>query len=221
MREGIIIEKKSGSLGYTMEFKKIIAELPGIIGTVKKLLKTIEQKIGATEYAGEVCLEVIQKRKNSDIYKVTVDGKTVFLKISRKDRYYGPGGYDEFKSSIKASDILTKAKQKDNSLKDVEIINYLLGYTDKKNDYYVSEWIDSLLPMDEYRKQLKEKSKRTNDNTKKTECSKKIIALDKLEAKIKQLLEGFGDVRDVNMFFDDKNGKLFLFDLFFDREQQK
>lgn len=191
-------QTESRALSYVDEFREFIAEHPGAMRTVLKLIGKIEEGIGLYKKSAfsekEVSVVLFQERPRSRCYKINVDGKSYFLK--KEFKYPCRGGNDEFLSCRKAEELIE-------GLDGVKVIDYQLGYSDQNNNYFVSKWMD--LPT--------VSACVWGTKGKQVPQEKRDELMARANAVMRRLCPSFYDVMDYNMLYDEQTNMIYLFDL--------
>lgn len=198
-------------LEYTPDFKETIANNPGALKSFLKLEKEIiaKEKAGNLDIEGE---EVFQdgvvtvtplyeyiEMSNSFLKQKEYEPKGMgsYLKAELGDEKYFvktvPAyfdkvmGVEEFQTLKRARDVLK-------DFPDVEVLDFQLGYQDKDKTYFVAKWIDfpKVDEVGDLHPGLFDRAK-----------------------EIENLLEenGFVDGHSGNMFYDEKTGKIYIYDI--------
>lgn len=211
-----VSEKKQ--LAYLPEFKDQIKEYPHAIKIFLDAIETMntnkaepDSEEAVIENNG-VRVELIL-RLESPIYKVRVGDVEYFVK---SDSMRGPGihPYNEVLDSEEARHKLLKAQ-----MEGVRVIDYQLGFQNGSERFYVAKWFDGKL-LNYFTDRLKSPLFRTieNDRRPKTDDEIKtdrelLRSLEKKVAEIRDLFPNYSDLLDYNMFYDEDNGDIVLFDL--------
>ena len=186
-----IIEGKDWSLGVTKEFKELVGKNSDLVPTVIELLDKLPKGSRTDEKMTKngITLTLVQNRNYCTIYKFEFADKKFFLKYNSSLLY----GSKEIKSSAKAAEFLADTPG-------VRVVNFQLGYHDKKRSFFVAEWQD-LLRIEHY---LAEHEEEPN--------------LEELRARITHVEDimdknNFFDAYAHNMFYDPAKDEIILFDL--------
>ena len=214
------VEKK---LAYTTEAKDFIKSHPGIIRAILNGIGTEEMNYfrggyelvepGLKKEINGVLIETFDTERNNWVYKITVDEKSFFLKLSEDfdiSDGYAPtydGGAAEVLSSAKAEEIFSGED-------DVKVIKAHFGFSKgpKNNQikYYASDWNESaLINAQQYRALLikdLEQGKISQEVLENFEKRSSAI-LEKLDS------HGFHDTGLFNMAYDPEQQQFILFDL--------
>lgn len=182
-------EGKTRSLIYSPELKSSIEKHPRITKQVLKLIESIEtQPVGTDAEEDGIKVTYFQKRNWSTNFKVEAMGQTYHLK---KELGRGTGH--------KSMTSFEEAERRIENRKDVRLINYQLGYTDKQgNDYFLAKWEEIPLMRDYLNQDL-------------SDSEREEIA-DKL-GWVYDTFEDYKDVTTANMFYDPNTKQVVLFDL--------
>ena len=191
-------------LEYASEFKELIRQHPGAIATFRKLETEAREKLkteGVWDYVFEengVNLKLLDSL--GSYFKVEMDGHAFFVKRT-KGFYEAIGvkseGVDEYRSAQEAQHALE-------GIKNVEVIDFQLGYQDGKGGtYFVSKWLD-YPKLNRYLATLTSKE----DLELKT----------RLEQRIRNIIthlqqKWFVDAWDQNMLYDPLTDKIIVFDV--------
>lgn len=143
-------------------------------------------------------------------FKLDFEGHSYFVKHSLNPKLMGSGGYVEAESTKEASEILTK-----NEINWAEVVKFKLGYTDKQEKYYISEWcghnVESLEGyLQKIKSNLENPEGNNNDLTELKETQQKLIEKFKI---LKRLFAGYFDFREHNVLIDINTKRLYLLDL--------
>ncbi len=198
MKEEIkIIKGQTREIAYSNDFKNWVREHPQalskVLGCINQVLISKEEGTYKVDHAefDDTSVDLIN-HGFGDSFKVRVRNDSFFVK---RDNFRESGGVKEFESSMKAKDKLK-------GLFNVEVVEYQLGYTNKKTGekYYVARWVSG---MEKAEKHAFIPDVNPNGNR---ELSNRIDV-------IKERLKGFWDVNAGNMFYDPKSKKILVFDL--------
>jgi len=202
------------------DFEKVLT-FPNV-QTCLKLINTLEgqEELWSAEKNG-ISVSLIDKKTSvhetnplAHYFKINYRDRCFFLKHSMPE-LLGSGGYREAVSTKKAEDILLE-----NNIEWAEVIKCKLGFSNKTDVYYISEWKDpnTVEILKNYLQKLKDtidKAKQSGTETEDTE--KSYIIYSELNIKfdtLKKLFKGFVDfIHGYNIFIDVNSGKLYLFDL--------
>ena len=186
-----IIEGKDWSLGVTKEFKDLVGKNSDLVPTIIELLDKLPKNTpeGSEVKKNEITLTLVEIRTYCTIYKFELDNKKFFLKYNS----YLLHGSEEVKSSAKAAELLTDTPG-------VRVVNFHLGYHDKKRSFFVAEWQD-LKPLRAYLSEHEGEPKR-----------------EELQTRLHHIIEimeknNFVDAYAHNMFYDPTKDEIILFDL--------
>lgn len=199
----VITKSARAGLAYTPEFKSYISNHPGYIDTSKKIFDILDSEKDMDEIdARGLKIERKHLIGNRSFYKAESksDGEQFFVKVTKGEEDENP--FDEVRLSQLAK----------RSLKDLpwaKVVDYQLGYVDKTKGYYVAKWNEIV-------------SKTTNSSSfewkDKYDEKKRSQLMDDMSKKIEVVTkkltdEGFADVREYNMSYDESSGDLYVFDL--------
>lgn len=211
-------------LVYSKEIKDFIAEHPRLISNVIEAISELDAEAfedvhlylsGLEKFKGERWEKdglVVETFVPKAVYKVSIDGKTFFVKLDEVDAGPGDsshimepymGGYEEFMATHKARELFRDQP-------DVYVPKVFIGYSkyelNKIKKYYVSEFIEGAAKdLDAYLREI------VNDPEKKEfHAQLKARALD---VKLKILGAGYKDIGDHNLAYDEQNDKIIVFDL--------
>lgn len=166
--------KEQKGIAVTEDFRNLLKEYPHAIAVILSLvgkitkdqLSVADGNIKVNQVYTEVDKKIGTGKQTSDIYKVEIGNHAFFMKTQNKEyaKRFG-GGLHEFTSRIKLKELFK-------DIPNVEIIDYKLGYTGKKNKYFISTWIehsDDIVEMDRFinldYKLHQEKSRELSDRT--------------------------------------------------------
>lgn len=136
--------KEQKGIAVTEDFRNLLKEHPHAIATILSLMgKITKDQLSVAE--GDVKLSqfytVVDPKKRtglqtSNIYKIEIGNQAFFMKTQNKEfsNRFG-GGLHEFESRTKLKELLK-------DIPGVEVLDYKLGYTGKKNKYFVSTWVE-------------------------------------------------------------------------------
>jgi len=239
MKQEKIVNKESEhrKIAYTEEFRNLIREYPGIIRRIREILRSqelVNSEVGDVfefdeRFNGKVTrikLEVKKNLKDGSMtfyyLKLDVDGGSFFIKSE-----FWPSrgkGYDEF---VNTQDVKRRLK----NLSWVGTVEHTFGYQeDGGQTFFISEWVDFPLLRD-YMVELRLKiehlqlvhDRQAPDKSmdmweqEAEELRKLRKQEEELEDKMRTLQEvlpEFHDLSSWNMFYDEENQKIYLFDLF-------
>ena len=214
-------ETETRKLGYAQEFKDWIKQNPGVIkrflealnsGEIDRTLSTNKPfRIGDAT----ITLAELYPNRRGPRFKLRLGDKAFFIKIEKKvpDNLKFQYGYEEFLSTQKARELLEEVPN-------VEVCDFQLGYQDDKFNIFVSIWID-LPRLDIYMDRLRFKAEGLEPvameefKTIKTTLKKiyQILLPPLVSIAQRRKTEGYGDIREGNMFYDPQTKKIILFDL--------
>lgn len=180
-------EGEKNKLAYSQNFKDLIHSNPGVIKSFLEIIKELDQ-VGKTIGKDGIQVELIDEKGVgflSKYYKASLKGNEYFIKETP---------YSEVRDTLKAKDLL----------KDIpwaEVVDFQLAYNDSKGrDFFVATWNESPTIEDYLKDDANEKK---NGEV--------------LRSRIQQLKDtlgsGYFDVNERNIFYDDVDDKLILFDL--------
>lgn len=207
-------ETENRQLGYSEDFKEWIREHPGAIALFKELSVKIKDKEKPVKVGEVVDHEGVRATilknyvwddKRFIYFKLEIAGKTFFVK-SEGVPHRGKG-FTEFINSVEAQERLKDFKAR--------TIRYKLGYQDSNREsFFVSEWENDIMPVDEYEGRLGLQSRSTEDESEARELESKLRDLNKRLEEIRDLLKDFHDLEDYNIFYDPNTDEIVLMDLF-------
>ena len=232
-------ESEHRKIAYTEEFRNLIREYPGIIRRIREILRSqelVNSKVGDVfefdeRFNGKITrikLEVKMNEKDGSTtfyhLKLDVDGNSFFIKSEFWPRR--GKGYDEF---INTEDVRKRLE----NLSWVGTVEHKFGYQEdgeQRTNFFISEWVDFPLLRDymgelrlkiedlqlEHDRQAPDKSigmwEEEGEELRKLRKQKEELE-DKMRT-IQEVLPEFYDLWSWNMFYDEKNQKIYLFDLF-------
>lgn len=208
------LSNENRGLSYRPEFKEWVAEHPGVMGKVVKLIEqipgreTIDEQTSKTRMAekaediteGDIHISHLPQ-PFSDIFKISVGEDTFFMKrdvyrLMQDTRFGIVGGQGEYTDSLIAKVDL-------GSDPDIEVIDFQLGYTcdtgENRVAYFISKWED-LKTADVYL-----------DDPNFPESER--VELQRKVDKAVHLFEIYRDIKPSNMFYDSVTKKIKMFDL--------
>lgn len=125
-----VIKHGDRTLEEPMPYGEFIAGR-GVILVAGETLKDPKTGLEVTALAKRN-LDASRRKEITTYFKITLEDKSFFIKKSVATMF---PGYKEFKNSIKAKKFLS-------GLKDLQIIEAQLGYTDSHQSWFVSKWQD-------------------------------------------------------------------------------
>jgi len=144
-------------------------------------------------------IAVQETKPLSYYYRCVLDGQPMFIKHTTDPRLWGGGGFIEAKSNQEAQEMLRAS-----GIDWAEVVKFKLGYTGKKDMYFVADWKDKedMLSLDELGKMQR------------TQAQERLFrqATERF-ATLKKLFKDFYDFLPFNVWIDASSGKLYLFDL--------
>ena len=215
------IESKTKQLGYKDEIKDFIGENPGAIKKATELIDRIinsDPKVGQLEEDGlevtfipsrfdEYPFETIEEGNPN--FRVSLKGRDFFVKRLDKTMFqpHDQGGFGELTDSA-------EAKKRLQNIPGVRIVEFLLGYSTEKYNYFVSRFESgNVVPLVDYMKGLSERrdpesQAELDDITNKEELIKRdfndYLDIDGLE---EGLIKAFYDPRKKEIVMFDFNKK--------------
>lgn len=190
--EGRTIINREGvnrAIAYKAEIKAKLEGRPGIIKNVLGLVEALEsQPVGTTVDNDGIKVTYFQERNWSRNFRIEMNGDTYFLRkeLGRGTGHQAMASFEEATSRFK-------------DRKDIRLIDYQLGYTDNQgSDYFLAKW-ENLPVMADYLRQDLSDSERE-------ELAHRLTY-------IYETLEDYKDVTTYNMFYDQENKQIVLFDL--------
>ena len=211
--ELVVKEGRKRRLAYTPEFKELLVPKEHVFKKFNKLRTGLKNK-GEKRDGGDMELELLGHAFATDYYKLKINDKSFFVKVTGKTNEASGGGFREIVSMKKARRILEKE-----GIDWAEVVSYKLGYDDGKNKYFVSEWRDCLQKnLMQYLERLGEnfRSPTPEESTENwlSEFERYRFALEDKYRKLKKVLSGqFHDVLAYNMSYDPESKKIYIFDL--------
>ena len=218
MKEVFQKESNYRALAYVKSFQDILVKHPRLINIFRHLEKRMKEKIYADQASVGSSLEdqgvkitVIDKdppliKPPGSYFKVEVEGEAFFVKTVS-------GFYDQG-DGVWELNSLNKAKNLLRNMKDVEVVDFQLGYQDKDSTYFVSRWEEGVV-LDEYLEKLQSIKKTSKDEKMAQNATKELVELKKRYDKIVLLLrDAFTDVHEHNMLYNPQTKKLKIFDIF-------
>jgi hypothetical protein len=207
-------------LAYIEDFKRFVTDHPETIASFRKindeisyLEKSGNLKTGDVFEEGDLKITIIGSSGDmtQKIYdtagehlKVEIANQKYFVK--RVYGFFRSSGVQEFKSLSRAKEILKR-------FDDVEVVDYQLGYQDKKGiTYFISKWSDGMR-MDEYLKLLYIKKEVTKDEKNLEDLMEEIKRLEIRVYDIRSVLGEFWDMDNHNILYDPNTKKLTVFDI--------
>jgi hypothetical protein len=147
-------------------------------------------------------LRKIEVHKETNLYKITIEGQSFFCKevpyYDYKHRYKADG----FAESVALNNLRKKIEPLRKRHK-VRVVDFVFGFSGKHKLYFVSKW-EELPVAKEYHIQLL-REKRTEEADR---------LYDRIHKLIKLLEKDFSDVGAHNMFYDEDKDEIVLFDIF-------
>ena len=219
MKEIFQKESLSRKLSYTASFKEVVARYPKLFGIFQDLEKRMKDRIQAGQLSVGDFLEdegvkvtliekpqIANKQPLGSYLKVEVNGEAFFVKTV-------PGFYSEG-AGTKELVSLKKAKKLLKDLKDVEVVDFQLGYQDNKGTtYFVSKWEDGIV-LENYLQELEIRIGQAGDVKLAHDITVEQGRLMARFEEIHLLLEDrFSDVSEGNIFYNPKTQKLTVFDV--------
>src|SRR3989344_173045 len=212
---GVIARKVSDSeahqgkeLAYTPEAKAFISEHPGIVADVTSMVEAIGDGSTAQELAkDDVKVSLEGQRDHSRFYLVEAFEEKFFLKADERVYKGAEGGFNELVHSGEAKELLK-------DMEGVEVVEYQLGYRDKKRNYFFSKWNDVLASgesLEDYVDALSDEV--FFDEPGAAAAQEELSQLNARSALIRSRLAHYYDFDEQNMVYDKKNKKIIVFDL--------
>lgn len=218
MEEVFQKESPYRKLTYTQSFKEMVVKHPRLLSIFQDLENKMKDKIqtrkafvGSSLEDKGIKITVIDKSQSANnkplgaYFKVGIGGEAFFVKTV-------PGYYDLGKGAKELAS-LNKAKELLKDLKDVEVVDFQLGYEDNKGTtYFVSKWEEGL-HLDDYSAELASKEHRTKDEKLVHNLASEHAELFARFKEIRLLLSRFVDVSEHNILYNPKTKKLKVFDV--------
>lgn len=204
--ESRITDKKSLSrdLSYNNEFKILVHKNPGILRKALDAMDEIDKNINETVEG-----ENFEARSTGKIgtYYIKMGDEIFFVKRERGP--YRFGLENEIKSSLSAKELLK-------DLPWVQITDVQFGYMDNKKSFAIAKWDDRLDPKNIIflHKYLSSLDSDPDKESYINEIRQKVkIITERLETKFFDILS--------NMYYDQKNEKIVMFDIKQDRKNNE
>ncbi len=210
-------ESSKHELIYTDEFKQLIRENPKILTSFSKINDTLKsKKVEEGEILEDGNLQITvfgyvdwgehaTWHRDGYYLKAEFAGEEFFVKTIPGYRHYAEegGGVEEFQSAQKARELLEGQS-------DIEVIDFQLGYQDKKSEtsYFVSKWVNAI-KLEDYIRKIK------SDDATPEEKAELPEILEKTK-RLRELLkgEGFWDIEgNQNILYDPSSKKIIVFDI--------
>ncbi|GEM_PF-4353235 len=222
--EVVLKESLYRKLAYAESFKEIIVNHHGLISTFQNLENQLKEKVKKGEFLLGYSIEerglklspigtspTLEEHVhgygkypgNKGMYlKVEIQGEAFFVKTK-------PGYLEKGKASDELLS-LKKVKELLNNLKNVEVVDFQLGYQDRDRSYFVSRWEDGITLFDFMMEQRIENS---DKESQRILYNKKGNELEERLQQIESRLKDFADVNWQNILYDPKTEKLTVFDV--------
>jgi hypothetical protein len=206
---------------YTQEFNDLKHKKPHALEIVMDLINKVDskRKRGSSAEKDDIQVNLValkealpRQRDTIHYYRIVakVEGQAYefFLKKTPIAYKQFGGGEHEAASSHKAREIL-----RENNIKDVEVVNFQMGFSDGKNWYFVSKYNKSLESPLDYYKELLSGYIKLNPNSSDSE-RQELEYINKRVEDLQKLLPNFSDLFAHNMYYNASDRKIILFDLF-------
>lgn len=200
---------KNQQLYYTEEFKKLFSDYKKehLLSRFRKLLDNLKKlPLGSSVEDGglKITSYIYFKSLVNKFFKVEYENNTFFLKVEERWHektlpFSGHNAIEEIDSSAEARKLLQ-------GISGVEVVDFQIAFRDSDRSYFVSRW-RNLPNFYQYLEKFLDKYRLYNG-----EIRQKLE--DRL-SEIKNILEphGFKDLNFSNVFYDESNDKVILYDL--------